>query len=124
MGISGTSTRRLVGRVLGSSPKYFLGCTWEEAKAKVDSGEWQCHGYSGGFLLTEIKQWPHERVCLVHFLLGKDFDAWKDQALEDLKTFGRKNGCNALQIGCRLGLEKKLRHQGWKRYHVVLRLEL
>lgn len=106
------------------SPKFRLGYTWDEIKEKVDRGEWQFHGYPLGFVFTEIKQYPTEKVCLVHFLSGEQFDSWKSQLVDDLAKFGKENGCQALQAGVRLGLEKKLKPLGWKRWHVVIRKEL
>lgn len=105
-------------------PKFRLGHSWDEIKEKLEKGELQIHQYPLGFVITEIKQFPEEKVCAVQFLGGKDFDSWKAQADQDLEKFARANGCVALEAGCRLGVWKKLKPLNWKLWHVWIRKEL
>ena len=105
-------------------PKFRLGTTEQELKEKVEKGEWQLHKYPLGFVLTEIRQYPEEKICIVHFLGGEQFDSWKTQVDDDLEKFAKAQGCKALEAGCRLGLERKMKSLGWKRWHVVIRKEL
>lgn len=124
MGTSVTSTRRPAGRDLARSPKFRLGYTWDEIKEKVEKGEWQLHQYPLGFVFTEIKKCPEEKVCVVHFLGGRQFDSWKEKLVSDLEAFGIEHGCDALEAGCRFGLFKKLKPLGWKAWHLIVRKEL
>jgi len=92
----------------------------EEVEQKLRSGEWQIHKFDRGFILTEIKQYPDERVLLVHVLAGDGFDEWINEAWERLKSFGREHSCTSVEAFCRLGLTKKLKPLGFK----VTRAEL
>ena len=96
----------------------------EEVDRKLRSGEWQIHKFPKGFILTEIKQYPKERVLLVHVLVGSGFDEWIDEAWERLKAFGREHGCGAVEAMVRLGLIKKLKPLGFKTTRAELRAKI
>ncbi len=104
--------------------KYRLGYTTEEIKEKVEKGEFQLHEYPLGFVLTEIRVFPEEKICFVHFLGGSDFDSWKSKLVDDLVKFAKAHGCASLEASCRLGLGRKLERMGWKRWHVVMKKDL
>jgi hypothetical protein len=93
----------------------------EEIDQKLRSGEWQLHKFRRGIILTEIKQYPKERVLLVHVLAGGGFDEWMDEAWERLKSLGREHGCIAIETLARLGLTKKLKPLGFKQTRAELR---
>lgn len=105
-------------------PKVRLGYTLDQYKKKIESGEWQLHSFPKGFLITQVIQYAEERVCVVQLLGGEQFDAWKSQANESLKQFGREQGCKALEAVCRLGLAPKLKPLGWRHYRTVMRMDL
>lgn len=96
----------------------------QEAEAKIKSGEWQIHKFDRGFILTEIKQYPNERVLLVWVLSGDGFDDWREEAFQRLKDFGRAHGCKAIEAQVRLGLVKKLKPLGFKTTRAELRAEI
>ena len=93
----------------------------EEVDQKLRSGEWQIHKFPKGIILTEIKQYPNERVLLVHVLAGQEYDSWSSESVEYLKQFGRQYGCSAIEALCRLGLTKKLKPLGFKQTRAELR---
>jgi hypothetical protein len=95
--------------------------TQREMDEKLQNGEWQLHKFHRGIILTEIKQFPAERVLLVHVLAGEGFDCWIDEAWERLKSFGREHGCIAVEAQVRLGLVKKLKPLGFKQTRAELR---
>lgn len=105
-------------------PKFRLGHTWDEIKEKCESGEWQAHSYPHGICFTEVRKFPEEKVCFVHFLAGEKFDSWKQKLDDDLRVFAKAQGCHALEASMRLGLGKKLKPLGWKLWHVIMRKEL
>lgn len=104
--------------------KFRLGCSLEQYKKKIDSGEWQLFGFDKGFLVTRVVKYEEEKVVEVLLAGGEQFDAWKSEANERLKQFGIEQGCKALEAVCRLGLEKKLKPLGWRRHRVVMRTDL
>jgi len=93
----------------------------DEIDQKLRNGEWQIHKFHRGIILTEIKQYPKERILLVHVLAGGGFDDWINEAWERLKSFGREHGCTAIEAMCRLGLTKKLKPLGFKQTRAELR---
>jgi hypothetical protein len=95
-----------------------------EADEKIRRGDWQAHKFQHGFILTEIKQFPNERVLLVWVLSGEKFDEWKDEAFIRLKAFGKEHGCKAIEAQVRLGLVKKLKPLGFKTTRAELRAEI
>lgn len=90
----------------------------------MESGEWSALTFPLGFVFVEVMQYQEEKVLLVHFLGGKKFDQWKSELVERLVQFGKANGCAAIEAGCRVGLEKKLKPLGFERWHVLIRKEL
>lgn len=104
--------------------KVRTGYDFDTYRQKVESGEWQLHTFPLGFVVTEIKQFKEERVCIVHLLGGERFAEWREVVTEHLKQFGREQGCKALEAVCRLGLEKFLKPIGWRRHRVLLRMDL
>lgn len=53
--------------------------------------------------ITEIQQFPAERICMIVLCGGEGLDEWKVQADEVLTRYARTMGCNALMIVGRLG---------------------
>ena len=100
--------------------------TWEEMQAAVKEGRAQIHPFSGGFALTEIRQYsnPSERVLNVLLLSGRDFESWKVEADEGLCRYARVNGCNAIEFACRRGLMKKVSELGYREHRTLARKEL
>lgn len=92
--------------------------------AKVRSGAYQYHHFDNGFVLTTVTQYQNERVLDVVLVLGEKYEDWKEEALNRLTSFGREQGCQALEAVCRKGLEHVLKPLGWKRTKVTLRKEL
>jgi len=80
--------------------------------------------YRLGFVITEIKQLPEERVLHVVWLGGKDFKEWVDQANTDLHALALKHGCAAIEAHCRLGLARLLRPKGYKAQKITIRAEI
>ena len=98
--------------------------SFEEVDSKLRSGEWQIHKFPKGFILTEIKQYPDERVLLVHVIRGEDLDNWKSEAMKSLSRFGEEHGCKAIEAQVRLGLIKKLKPLGFKTTRAEVRAEI
>lgn len=112
------------GRRLARSRKYRLGYSLEWYQQQIEAGNFQIHQFPLGFVITEIIQYDEERVCVVRLMGGEKFDQWKAELVSRLEIFAKAQGCNVLEAACRLGLEKKLKPLGWRRWHVVLRKEL
>lgn len=100
--------------------------TWEEIQAAVESGRAQLHRFSGGFAITDIREYsnPHERVLNVLLLSGRDFEGWKVEADEGLCRYARVNGCQAIEFACRRGLMKKVAEMGYREHRTLARKEL
>ena len=107
-----------------SNRKLRLTESLEEYRAKIDNGEYQAHVFREGCAVTEIVQYPQEKVLTVHLLAGRNFDAWKGEAQGVLENFARKNGCVAIEAMCRLGLAKKIESLGWLTTRKIMRFTL
>jgi hypothetical protein len=101
-----------------------VGFSEEELTARIKCGEMQLHKFPLGFVVTEIKQFPEERVLIVQLLGGRDFALWAEEVVSHLRAFAKAHGCVAVEALSRLGLEKHLKPLGYKRKRVLLRDEL
>lgn len=98
--------------------------TQAEMTAKLKAGVMQIHKFPLGFVVTEIKQYPEERVLIVQLLSGEKFEEWSQEVVDHLRKFAREHECKAVEAICRKGLEPILKPLGWKRTRVLLRDEL
>lgn len=98
----------------------------EDHRRAVESGQAQAHSFSGGFAITEIKEYnrPKERVLNVLLLGGKEFDSWKAEADDRLVQFARVNGCQAIEFACRMGLADKISQLGYRKHRILMRKQL
>jgi hypothetical protein len=80
----------------------------------IEEGQAQAHVFSGGFVITEIRDYtlPRERVLNVLLLGGKNLEEWGLRAEARLVEFARVNGCDAIEFACRLGLAAKIKRLG------------
>lgn len=92
---------------------------------RIKRGELQIHKFAHGFFVTEIKDYPEERVLVVQLLSGARGHKreWVAEGVEHLRRFAKENNCAAVEATCRLGLEPLLKPFGWKRTRVLLRME-
>lgn len=100
--------------------------SWEETQELVRSGKAQVHKFSGGFAITDIREYsnPKEKVLNVLILGGRDFETWKQEADEALCRFARVNGCGAIEFACRRGLMKKITELGYREHRLLARKDL
>ena len=91
---------------------------------RLRKGEMQIHKFPLGFIVTEIKQLPGERVLHVVWLGGERFSEWMDEAFESLKEFCRLHSCKAIEAHCRPGLAVVLRKIGFRTLKITTRVEL
>lgn len=98
-----------------------IGFTSQQLDEKVASGDWQVHSFPLGFILTEIKQFPEERVLLIHLLGGERLDEWIVGANKRMDEFARECGCNAVEATCRFGLINRMKGLGYKPYRTLMR---
>lgn len=70
-------------------------------------------------LITEVQQFPKERICVM-FLAGGD-GSYAQPLAETVEQWAKEFGCDAVEIYGRPGWEKVLKY---KRTHVVLRKDL
>jgi len=101
-----------------------LGLSFQDITDSLRRGEMQIHKFPLGFIVTEIKQLPDERVLHVVWLGGEKFNEWIDEAYEVLTEFCRLHSCKAIEAHCRPGLALMLRSKGFKTLKITTRLEL
>ena len=94
--------------------------TPEDVVRGLQAGRFHLFRYPQGILITQVT--GHNRL-LVFLLSGENFDAWKEVANEDLKTYAGLMGLEIIEAYCRPGLEKSLKSLGWVKTQVVLRLQ-
>lgn len=98
--------------------------SFEEVTHCLENGLMQIHKFEHGFILTEIKQLPEERILHVYWLGGERFGEWVEEAFEVIKKFGKDHGCGAIEANCRPGLAKMLRAQKFKTIKINVRAEI
>jgi Ni,Fe-hydrogenase maturation factor len=98
--------------------------TFEEITKKLERGEYQKHAFPLGFVITQISEYENERVLDVMLLLGERFEEWKAELVAHLNAFAKVHGCKAIEAISRLGLEKALKDQRFRKSRVVLRREV
>lgn len=74
-------------------------------------------------VITEIKQFPHQKHLNILFLGGDDMNKWI-HLIDDIINRAAKNGCDAVKIYGRKGWEKVLAKFGFKHSHTVLKRDL
>jgi hypothetical protein len=90
----------------------------------IVTGRFQLFRYPKGCVVTKITEHFGRRRLLVFLLSGEDFQEWKHRTTADLKAFARLHGIQVIDAYARLGLEKVLKSEGWRKEQVVLRLRL
>ena len=80
--------------------------------------------YRNGFIVTEIKQLPEERILHVVWLGGRRFAEWVEEAYADLKSLGAKHGCSSIEAHCRPGLARMLKAHGFRTVKKTIRADL
>jgi len=83
----------------------------------------QAHAFPKGAVITQIDNYPEERVLHVVLLVGKDLNSWDVGVLEKLQKFARENGCKAIEADCRPGMAKFLEKYGFRRTKIKMRNE-
>jgi hypothetical protein len=96
----------------------------EEFGKKLESGAYQEHQFEGFAVYTQIIDYGYERVLDVVLLIGEGFPEQKDAVCERLVSFGKENGCRAVEEFGRLGLEPMLFQLGFRRKKSQLRKEI
>lgn len=76
------------------------------------------------YLVTRIVTQTRRRVCRVVLVVGKDVDAWYEQAFNVIATWAKKLGCTYGEQYGRDGWVKKLAAHGWYKTHVIMAKEL
>jgi hypothetical protein len=97
---------------------------FEEIDNRVRSGAYQFHDFGTCWVWTEITEYQTETVLQVLLLVGDGFEERKAEVVAGLEKFGAAHGCAAIEALCRLGLERSLKPQGFKRKKVLLRKDI
>ena len=68
-----------------------------------------------GVLTTEIVQYPAKKCLAMHFLGGRDFDAWYGDLLKQLTRYGKDMDCDGIEGTARFGFWKFLQQDGFEK---------
>jgi hypothetical protein len=98
--------------------------SFEEVTEYLKDGRMQIHKFPLGFILTEIKELPGERVLHVAWLAGERFEEWKQEAWGVLRKFSEEHGCVAIEAHCRPGLAESLKSLGFRTIKRTVRVDL
>lgn len=98
--------------------------TFEQMDAKVRAGDWQCHAFKFGFVISEVRKYDFEQVLVVHLLSGERFGEWAEECVQHLREFATAHDCCAIEALCRPGLAELLKGIGWRTRNVEVRLNL
>ena len=101
-----------------------LDISFNEITDRLRKGEMQLHKFPQGFIITEIKQLPDERILHVVWLEGKNLREWVDEAFRSLRDFCAQHSCKAIEAHCRPGLALFLRPKGFKTLKITTRAEI
>lgn len=77
-----------------------------------------------GALTTEITYYPAKTVLSMHFLGGKDFDAWYSDMLQQITQYSLDFGCDGIEGVARFGFWKWLQADGFEKSSAFYEKEL
>lgn len=83
----------------------------------------QAHVFPLCAVITQIDNYPEERILHVVLMVGKDLEKWETSVLDRLREFAKQNGCKAIEADCRPGLAKFLKKHGFRRTKIKMRIE-
>lgn len=69
--------------------------------------------------LTEINQFPNNRVCHVVACTGHDMEKWEELILK-IEQWAAHNKCTDMELIARPGWERGMKKFGYEKTHVVL----
>ena len=75
------------------------------------------------FGITQIIDFPSNRVCEVLCVTGKQKELWEDK-IADLEAWAKHNNCNLMELYARPGWERPMKKQGYERTHTILNKKL
>jgi len=87
--------------------KYLMDCDMQLWVA----GDFQAIG------VTQINEFPRQKVCTVVFMAGKNMDEWL-MLHEEVVKWAKDIGCDVIEAYCRRGWQKLF---NWDPIHTVLR---
>jgi hypothetical protein len=76
------------------------------------------------FYTTRIVEYPQRRAMAMDWVGGKNIRSWMHQALDEMETHARHNGCQHLEGFGRLAWGRLLKRRGWEPEYVAYRMEL
>lgn len=123
------ATYPFVQKYLSASTQLSDGCfTPEDILQSLKNKEMQlwvvsCKSIIHCAIITEVKQFPHQKHLNILFLGGDEMDKWI-HLIEDMINRAKNNGCDAVKIYGRKGWEKALSKFGFKHSHTVLKRDL
>ena len=95
---------------------------WSDVVDGLRDGRFQCFWNDGGIIITEIYVYPKKRA-LHCFVVAGAMDAVL--ALQPkLVDFAKKQNCSVMTATGRIGWERVLPRQGWRKMHSVMALEV
>ena len=78
------------------------------------------HGVISGICITEVIEFPKEKVLNITGLGGNGVSEWI-HLISGIEEFAHSKGCKAVELYGRPGWKKLLAENGYKKYRVVLR---
>lgn len=83
------------------------GYSEEDILECIKTGEMQAHVYDNNGIkmasITEIRQFPRNRVLSILFAGGTHIEGWKDTIKQYFEDFAKLNHCDEMQVIGRLG---------------------
>lgn len=72
-----------------------------------------------GALVTVIEQYPLRKMLNLLFCGGTDLEDWHEEMLDILEAYGRKHGCDGMELVGRYGWKPFLEKFGWEASYLV-----
>src|SRR5262245_58928341 len=80
-------------------------------------------GRARGCCVTELLNGARGKTCNVVVVAGERFPEWK-QLTETIKAFARSQGCVRLEASGRMGWERRVAADGWRKIRTTIEMEL
>jgi hypothetical protein len=70
--------------------------------------------------VTRVCLFPNAKVLECICLAGQEPQKWISVLLTTMEDFGKKNGCNLMETGGRMGWHKMFKNNGWDNFHIKM----
>jgi hypothetical protein len=77
-----------------------------------------------GVVISTFQEYPRAKYLSCPFVMGEDFDSWKDPMLATLRKWASENDCDGIESTARIGWARKFKDDGYEAMWQTFQLPL